>query len=748
MWTLIFGARLYGIEKGIARGLWLDSSISDSNGKKPTIGQRSGDVSAISATRPRPPRYYQTIGMDLHCAYHRGPGHDTNHCTSLRHAIQDLIDQGLVHLGQPSVTTNPLPAHTSQAVPPPADGIHFMDFIKLDNHIHMLSWDESVSKPIVADGIYKCSNFIFLVHTPYVDDVHTPDIHWLFKPPNLICHFGQWLGPERLALAIAIALGYAPSDFGTQLKQLEHIITLRERAGAISSSLHQKVKFIHNGQVVTVRSIGDMFTSSEPMLQISHSEDDLFFTGFMFDEVQTLEIEYFCKDFVAMSFDQHSTVIDHDVPFGLGFIPTEANYRYMVRLHKEMVKARLTHTPFDYPIRPYNMSLANYFVRPPELQTHSAPGTSAFALTAPLSLDRMSLMTLYFPDEVDEHGTFAKIRDMVDGVVPHDGYIDEMLAMSMSQINRIVQPEFASPFDLFEVSAIEVAEEIQTASAMEFSEDDIVVDDLFESTIGPVGKASDFVDPPFSFDTFDIDDEITQHDSNDDSSSASNPGPIDQRVSPATRDTKMIDFGIADQPRELRIRLDLSIDERDSLVQLLKSYLDFLAWSYEDMSGLNPSIVKEDIQNQLSVGFLLVVEYPKWLANVVHVPKKDGKVRVCVDFRNLNKILIAPKDMEKTSFITQWGTYYYRVMSFGLKNAGATYQRATNTFFHNMMHQDVEVYVDNMIEKSQDRADHIAVLERFFERIRQFRLRLNPKKCTFGVTYGKLLGYMVSERGI
>ena len=112
----------------------------------------------------------------------------------------------------------------------------------------------------------------------------------------------------------------------------------------------------------------------------------------------------------------------------------------------------------------------------------------------------MSLMTLYFPDEVDEHGTFAKIRDMVDGVVPHDGYIDEMLAMSMSQINRIVQPEFASPFDLFEVSAIEVAEEIQTASAMEFSEDDIVVDDLFESTIGPVGKASDFVDPPFSFD--------------------------------------------------------------------------------------------------------------------------------------------------------------------------------------------------------------------------------------------------------
>ena len=65
-----------------------------------------------------------------------------------------------------------------------------------------------------------------------------------------------------------------------------------------------------------------------------------------------------------------------------------------------------------------------------------------------------------------------------------------------------------------------------------------------------------------------------------------------------------------------------------------------------------------------------------------------------------------------------------------------------------MMHKDVEVYVDDMIVKSQGRADHLVALQRFFERIRQFRLRLNPKKCTFGVTSGKLLGHIVSERGI
>ena len=131
----------------------------------------------------------------------------------------------------------------------------------------------------------------------------------------------------------------------------------------------------------------------------------------------------------------------------------------MARLCKERVRARLTLTPFDYPICPYNMKLADYFVRAPELQTHSdgiidgfntiqevenqhlihqlqlsdgTLGTSAFAWVAPSFPDCMSLTTLYFQDEVDEHGIFAGIGDMVDGTVPHDEYIDEMLMMSVS----------------------------------------------------------------------------------------------------------------------------------------------------------------------------------------------------------------------------------------------------------------------------------------------------------------------------
>ena len=174
----------------------------------------------------------------------------------------------------------------------------------------------------------------------------------------------------------------------------------------------------------------------------------------------------------------------------------------------------------------------------------------------------------------------------------------------------------------------------------------------------------------------------------------------------------------------------------------------------------------KEVKKQYNAGFLRVVNYLEWLANVVLVPKKDGKVRVCVDFRDLNKaspkdyfplphidilvdniarhallsfmdgfsgyhqIKMALEDMEKTFFITPWWTYYYKVMLFGLKNAGATYQRATTTLLHDLIHKEVEVYVDDMIVKSKDREGHIPALRKFFKRIQFYKLWLNPKKCT------------------
>ncbi|KAL6335941.1 hypothetical protein AAG906_003566 [Vitis piasezkii] len=461
-------------------------------------------------------------------------------------------------------------------------------------------------------------------------------------------------------------------------------------------------------QVITVQSPRDMFAFSEPMLQISHSEDDLFLIGFTFDEVQTLEVEDFCRDFVAMSFDQHSSTVVIDMM-------REANYRYMVRLHRERVRARLTCTPFDYPVHPYRMSLVDYFIRGSEVHPHMGDfGTVT-------DIDGLGDETFGAPILVMiAHSVDVKPTGVTDGVVPRDEYQDEM-------------------------------------DMMKLMEDVAIGDDLFEDTFSSiVGASADFVDLPLSVEILlgfisSLDDvydsasmylsifeylPISYRDSFDHELY-----PINERVSSATRG-----------PRELKIGSPLSTDERDRLTHLLRSYLD----------------VKEEIQKQLSVGFISVVEYPKWLANVISVPKKDGKVRVCVDFRDLNKaspkddfplphidllvdsttghsmlsfmdgflgynqILMALKDMEKTIFITKWSTYCYRVMPFGLKNVGATYHRVATTLFHDMMHRDVEVYVDDMIVKFRGRADHLATLERFFERIQIFRLRLNPKKSTFG----------------
>ena len=146
--------------------------------------------------------------------------------------------------------------------------------------------------------------------------------------------------------------------------------------------------------------------------------------------------------------------------------------------------------------------------------------------------------------------------------------------------------------------------------------------------------------------------------------------------------------------------------------------------------------IKEEVKKQLDVGFLEVSKYLQLAANIVLMPKKDGKIRMYVDYRDLNRaspkdnfplpyidtlvdntakhslfsfmdgfsgynqIRMALEDMEKTTFLTMWGTFCNKVMPFGLKNAGATYQRAMVTLFHDMMHKEIEVYVDNMIAKS------------------------------------------------
>ena len=166
------------------------------------------------------------------------------------------------------------------------------------------------------------------------------------------------------------------------------------------------------------------------------------------------------------------------------------------------------------------------------------------------------------------------------------------------------------------------------------------------------------------------------------------------------------------------------------------------------------------------------------------VKKKNGKWRVCVDFTDLNKacpkdsfpmpkidqlvdsaaghermsfldaysgyhqIPLFGLDQEATAFVTTLGLYCYKVMPFGLKNAGATYQRLVTKMFRNEIGKSVEVYVDDMLVKSKLGADHISDLDKTFQILRHYKMKLNAAKCAFGVSSGKFLGFMVNNRGI
>ena len=160
--------------------------------------------------------------------------------------------------------------------------------------------------------------------------------------------------------------------------------------------------------------------------------------------------------------------------------------------------------------------------------------------------------------------------------------------------------------------------------------------------------------------------------------------------------------------------------------------------------------------------------------------KANGKWRICVDFTDLNKacpkdsyllpwidilvdstarhqllsfidafsgykyIKLDKTDQEKTSFITSQGLFCYKVMPFKLKNAGVTYQRLMNKMFAHQIGRNVQVYVDNMLEKSIQEDNHLDDLKETFDTLCTYNMKLNPSKCAFGVTAGKFLGFMES----
>ena len=460
-------------------------------------------------------------------------------------------------------------------------------------------------------------------------------------------------------------------------------------------------------------------TSSEPVLQISHSENDLHLTGFVFDEVQVVSLEDDDRDMVPMSFDQHNSTlvlnmmrgmsympglglgrrqqgpreftitVDHDISYGLGYIPTADDALHMARLRRERVRARMSGIPFDYPLCPYTFQLADYFIKESEYvpRTEEVDHVSNMAeiqgiqhalghmclssktidppeamIVAPPSPDRASVFTMCFPEEIPDYDLPMDLGDGLDGVIFSDTYIDEMDMIGAGRILDTAPRGPHSAFDMFRVSMVDydavtlydactdTMDMISTGlildasssrprssfdvfgtSMLEFNGDGLVSTDIAHDTISVEG-ASDSVDPPLSFDAMsgfvtrfdDISDGnndmsifeyllVSQHfpliappapiahvcdvddlgDTDDPlgGNSGSNSDIEDRKVTPISGSTELIDFGVPDQPREIRIGSSLSHDDRSRLIDLLRSYLDVFAWSYEDMPGLDPNIV-------------------------------------------------------------------------------------------------------------------------------------------------------------
>lgn len=117
-------------------------------------------------------------------------------------------------------------------------------------------------------------------------------------------------------------------------------------------------------------------------------------------------------------------------------------------------------------------------------------------------------------------------------------------------------------------------------------------------------------------------------------------------------------------------------------------------------------------------------------------------------FFGYHQIPLYPPDAEKTTFITPHGLYCYKVMPFGLKNVGATYQRLMTKVFKPLIGRTIEVYIDDIVVNSTTRGEHEQYLEEVFRLLIEYDMKLNSSKCAFGVSVWKFLGFMVTQRGI
>nr|GEV08845.1 reverse transcriptase domain-containing protein [Tanacetum cinerariifolium] len=196
----------------------------------------------------------------------------------------------------------------------------------------------------------------------------------------------------------------------------------------------------------------------------------------------------------------------------------------------------------------------------------------------------------------------------------------------------------------------------------------------------------------------------------------------------------------------------LTEEGRKELCGLLRRHLDVFAWKPVDMTGKRRKApernkaISEEVRKLVEASIMKEVHYHSWLSNPVMVKKHDDSWRMCVDFKDLNKA--CPKDGYPLPEIDWKGIFCYSKMSFGLKNAGATYQRLVDKAFQKQIGRNLEVYVDDLVIKSRTEEEVIRDAEETFQTLRKINMKLNPKKCAFGMREGTFLGYKVDADGL
>jgi ribonuclease HI len=284
------------------------------------------------------------------------------------------------------------------------------------------------------------------------------------------------------------------------------------------------------------------------------------------------------------------------------------------------------------------------------------------------------------------------------------------------------------------------------------------------------------------------------------------------RVSGDNADTAECNIGPSEEPKFVKLSKSLTEEQRIGYTDLLREFVDVFAWTYEDLKTYDTSVIEHkiplkeearpfkqklrqinpmllpvmerEVKKLMDAQIIVPLRYSDWVANLVLVRNKSGEIRLCVDFRNLNKssrkdnyplpnmehtlqevtgasrismidgfsgynqISVMPEDKEKTTFTTPWGIFMYAKMHFGLMNAGETFQRAMDIAFIGEKDKFVVIYLDDITVFSKTDKEHRYHLKKVFQKCQRFGLSLNPKKSLFAMQEGKLLGHIVSAEGV